>query len=191
MNLLIDRLPFEHNGLEINTDFRVGILFELLMQDDSVSNEEKIILAIELYFSNNIEKALQNETEAINTILWFYSGGKNSTIKEKKEETKIETETKQIYSYEFDDDYIFSAFYQQYNIDLNSIKMHWWKFRALFKGLDDDIQFSKIMSYRAIDLSQIKDKEERAKYKKLKKIYALPDMRSQEQKETEFAAAFW
>ena len=162
MNLLIDSLPFEHNGLEINTDFRVGILFELLMQDDSVSNEEKIILAIELYFSNNIEKALQNETEAINTILWFYSGGKNSTIKTKKEETKTETkiETKQIYSYEFDDDYIFSAFYQQYNIDLNSIKMHWWKFRALFKGLDDDIQFSKIMSYRAIDLSQIKDKEE-------------------------------
>ena len=69
--------------------------------------------------------------------------------------------------------------------------MHWWKFRALFKGLDDNVQFSKIMSYRAIDLSQIKDKDEKLKYKKLKKIYALPDMRTQEQKETEFAAAFW
>lgn len=193
MNLLIDSLPFEHNGLQINTDFRVSILFELLMQDHSITNKEKIILAIQLYFSENIEKALQNEEEAIDTILWFYSGGKNSTIKTKKEETKTETkiETKQIYSYEFDDDYIYSAFYQQYKIDLNDVKMHWWKFRALFKGLDDNVQFSKIMSYRAIDLSQIKDKDEKLKYKKLKKIYALPDMRTQEQKETEFAAAFW
>ena len=115
MNLLIDSLPFEHNGLQINTDFRVSILFELLMQDHSITNKEKIILAIQLYFSENIEKALQNEEEAIDTILWFYSGGKNSTIKTKKEETKTETkiETKQIYSYGFDDDYIHSAFYQQ------------------------------------------------------------------------------
>ena len=46
------------------------------------------------------------------------------------------------------------------------------------------------MGYRAIDLSKIKDKEERKRYRKLKQIYALPDMRTQEQKEEDFAMAF-
>ena len=33
-----------------------------------------------------------------------------------------EEKSKQIYSYEFDDEYIYSAFMTQYKIDLNSIK---------------------------------------------------------------------
>ena len=46
---------------------------------------------------------------------------------------------------------------EQYKIDLNSIKyLHWWKFKALFNNLNENIQFSKIMSYRAMDLSKIK-----------------------------------
>ena len=51
--------------------------------------------------------------------------------------------------------------------------MHWWKFKALMENLNEDTQFVKIMGYRAIDISKIKDKEEKARYKKLKKIYAL------------------
>lgn len=69
--------------------------------------------------------------------------------------------------------------------------LHWWEFRALFQGLKDDNKIVKIMGYRGIDLSKIKDKEEKARYKKLKKIYALPDMRTEQQKEADFGAAFW
>ena len=47
------------------------------------------------------------------------------------------------------------------------------------------------MGYRAIDLGKIKDKEEKARYKKLKKIYKLPDMRTEAQKEADFGSAFW
>ena len=61
----------------------------------------------------------------------------------------------------------------------------------MFDGLKEDNQIVKIMGYRAIDISKIKDKEEKSRYKKLQKLYALPDMRTQEQKEADFGAAFW
>jgi len=80
---------------------------------------------------------------------------------------------------------------EQYKIDLNYTNMHWWKFKALFQGLSDNTLMVKIMGYRSIDLGKIKDKEEKARYKKLKKIYALPDMRTVEQKEADFNKAFW
>lgn len=63
--------------------------------------------------------------------------------------------------------------------------------KRYLNGLKEDCKFVKIMSYRSVDLSKIKDKEERKRYKDLQKIYALPDMRTKEQKESDFGKAFW
>ena len=56
MNLLIDLLPttvdIEGIEYEINSDFRTSILFELLMQDVEIEDEEKIIQALQLYYKN-------------------------------------------------------------------------------------------------------------------------------------------
>ena len=77
------------------------------------------------------------------------------------------------------------------DIDLQETKyMHWWKFKALFDGLNENTEIVKIMGYRSINLSQIKDIEKRKYYKKMKRLYALPDMRTQEEKEVEFAKSF-
>jgi hypothetical protein len=177
-NILIDGLPNQIDGISINTDFRVCILFELLMQDCELTDSEKLCLAINLFYSDEVvdyQKALKN-------IVWFYSCGKESKSNGKNQ--------KVIYSFEHDSEYIFSAFLSQYNLDLNSIKyLHWWKFRALFNGLNEDHLFNKIMSYRAIDLSKIKDKEQRKYYRDLKIKYRLPDTRSKRDKEREFANA--
>lgn len=195
MNLLLDKLPNTFEDLKINTDFRVCILFELLMQDNEISKEEKIITAFNLFFendSNNLEKVFNKQEKALDAILWFYRCGKQEKKTSLKKENEANEIKKQIYSYEFDDEYIYSAFLQQYKIDLNSIKyLHWWKFKALMENLSEETQFVKIMGYRSIDLSKIKDKEEKARYKKLKKLYALPDMRTTEQKEADFGRAFW
>ena len=121
----------------------------------------------------------------IEDIIWFYKCGK-----EEKTSQENEKKEKQIYSYVFDADKIYSAFIQQYNIDLQKINLHWWQFRSMFESLTDETQIVEIMGYRAMDLSKIKDKEERKRYRKLQKLYALPDMRTQEQKESDFACAF-
>lgn len=188
-NLLLDRLPqYTNSGLKLRTDFRESIKFELLMQDTKLDEQTKVMQALKLYYYD-VSK-IENLKEAVEDILWFYScGKKEQKVDEKKSEEK---NNKQIYSYEFDDEYIYSAFMEQYKIDLNSIKyLHWWKFKALLNSLNENTQFVKIMGYRSIDLSKIKDKDMKANYKKLKKQYDLPDMRTTEQKEADFGKAFW
>lgn len=190
MNMLVDTLESiiesKLGNIEINTDFRISILFELLMQDNTISKKEKIAQAIRLYYPNFLK--ITDFNKAIEDIIWFYNGGKELGNSRKKNKEEKRT---QIYSYEFDDEYIYSAFMQQYNIDLQDIEnLHWWKFKALFSGLSENTKIVEIMGYRAINLKKIKDKEKRNKYKKLKELYALPDMRSREEKERDFALAF-
>ena len=184
MNLLIDKLPTEYEGLKINTNFRSFILFELLMQERKIKMEDKLMIALSYFY----EEPPKDIKKAIDGILWFYTKGKKDNKKQKKgNKTK-----KQIYSYEHDGDYIYSAFVSQYGLDLNEIEyLHWWKFKSLFECLNDENKICQIMGYRAVDLSKIKDKETKNKYKRLKQQYALPDERTEEEKENDFAEAFW
>ena len=187
MSLLIDKLPKEVNGIAINTDFRVSILFELLAQDNTIPRQLKLIKALQLYYPNLNQ--LKDYEKAMEDIFWFYRCGKE--LANSNEVNVNRNKRNQIYSYEFDDHYIYSAFLQQYHIDLQEIDyMHWWKFRALFDGLNETTEIVKIMEYRSIDLSKIKDSERRNYYKRMKKLYALPDNRTLEEKEAEFAKGF-
>lgn len=182
MNILIDLVPttvnIEGEDYDINSDFRTSILFELLMQDNSISDEDKIMQALELYYP----KLPKNINEAIEQMLWFYRCGKD--IIETKTKNKGTGKSIQIYSFGFDDDYIYSAFLDQYRVDLQDIQyLHWWKFKAMFKALKEDNEIVKIMGYRAMDLSKVKDKEEKSHYKKMKELYKIPDNRSKNEKE--------
>ncbi len=188
VNRLSDILESRVGKIEFNTDFRISIMFELLMQDDAVSEQNKIMQSLRLYYPR-LEQ-ITNVNKAIEDVIWFYRCGKELANSNKK--GKNGKQGKQIYSYEFDDDYIFSAFMQQYKVDLQEIKyLHWWKFKAMFEGLSENTKMAEIMGYRAMDISKIKDKEEKKRYKNLQEIYALPDMRTAEQKEADFGRAFW
>ena len=157
MNLLLDRLPTEHEGLKIDTNFRSFILFELLMQDNKVNEQDKIALALNIFY-----KEVPNDLKkAINVILWFYARGDTDKKNSKKTE---KNDKERIYSYEHDANYIYSALLSQYGIDLNEIEyLHWWKFKSLFEGLNDENKICEIMGYRAVDLSKIKDKDQKEK----------------------------
>ncbi|MBY6844874.1 bacteriophage Gp15 family protein [Clostridium botulinum] len=172
MNMLIDLVPItveiEGEDYEINSDFRTSILFEMLMQDDSVSEEDKIIQALQLYYP----VIPSNINEAVDKMLWFYRCGKDVTPSKGTGKGKGVT---QIYSFEHDDDYIYSAFLDQYGIDLQDIEyLHWWKFKAMFKSLKEDNEIVKIMGYRSMDLSKVKDKEEKNYYRKMQELYKIP-----------------
>lgn len=192
MNILIDSLPREVSigglTIPINSDFRTGILFSLLMEDREVPDYEKFFMAIELFFES-IPKNLSFK-DVIDTILWFYRCGKsiNKDINDENEERESEdNQSNSIMSYEFDSDYIYSAFLTQYGIDLQDIDyMHWWKFKALLQGLNEDHLISKIIGYRAMKIDSDLSDKEKAFYREKKRIFALPDMRTDEEKEIEF-----
>lgn len=188
-NILLDKLPqFAKNGLKIRTDFRESIKFELLMQNNKIKEEDKVYCALNLYYYD-LDK-IRDVKQAVDDILWFYRCGKEENLEEDVSEKS--EKNKQIYSYEFDDEYIYSSFLEYYGIDLNSIKyLHWWKFKALFNGLGEKTKIVEIMGYRSMNISKIKDKEMRKHYRKMQQIYALPDMRSEKEKEQDFANSLW
>ncbi|HBH3265144.1 TPA: bacteriophage Gp15 family protein [Clostridioides difficile] len=175
MNMLVDILPesVEIDGKEykINTDFRISILFEMLIQDNSISDEEKGENALLLYYP----VIPANTTMAIDKIIWFYSCGKKENNVDDGYQGGAGSSKSQIYSYDYDDEYIYSAFLGQYGIDLQDIeKLHWWKFKALFKSLKEDTEIVKIMGYRAMDINGDMPKAQKDFYRKMKKIHAIP-----------------
>lgn len=187
MNLLLDRPPtqIEVGGLfyEIDADFRTGIAFELLMLDEEFTETEKAARAMELYFP----QIPDDEEEAMEKILWFYLCGREETNQEEKE---TEPAPKNIvYSYEYDAGSIYAVFLSQYGMDLVEIPfLHWWKFKALFHALDENLEFMKIMRYRAVDITKV-PKEQKDFYRKMKQLYALPDNRTEEEKEQDFISS--
>lgn len=184
MNILVDLLPdtvdVDGSKYIINTNFRIGILFEELMLDKSFDNEQKVYMALNLFYPvlpNNIEKAVEQ-------LEWFYRCGKDIKLGTK---TKTENKVDSIYSFEYDDEYIYSAYLTQYGIDLQDVKeLHWWKFKAMFKSLDDDSRISKIMGYRAMQITNDMSDNDKKHYKQMKQVYALPDLRSEHEKEVDF-----
>lgn len=190
INLLLDNIDeVVKDRIKINfdTNFRIGIVFEIMMQNPKYSIQAKTYQALKLFYPE-INK-IKDTKKAIDDIIWFYSCGKSE---EKTSQKNRKGKNKQIYSYEFDNDLIYSAFKNQYNVDLEEIEyLHWWKFKAMFNGLKSDNRIVEIMGYRAMDLSKIKDKDMKKHYKQLQEEYKLPDMRSEEEKEEDFAEALW
>lgn len=164
------------DGVEypINADFRTSIKFEMLVQRET--DEIKLLLEmLHLYYGELIP---ENVPVAIEKALWFYAGGE---LKAKSSDSKKEA----LYSFEYDGDYIYSAFLEQYGIDLTCARLHWWKFRALFLSLSDKTKLSEIIGYRSVQISGKMSKEEKEFYKKMKKIYALPKNQKEEERMNE------
>lgn len=201
-NLLIDECPdvitIDDINYKINTNFRTSILFELLMQDDNLSGEQKISIALGLYYP-----IIPNDLkEAVESMLWFYRCGQGNLKQDNKSLPEDELEAQDntnedsnkgqvVYSFEHDSDYIYSAYLTQYNIDLNEIEyLHWWKFKALFKSLNNDNKLIEIMNIRGTKITKDMSKERRRELRELQKIYELPDNRTEQEKQAEFSDEF-
>lgn len=184
-NIIIEKLPTSVNvcgkAYNITSDFRSFIIFEKIITDSTLSSKEKVKKSVDLFYG--IEQPEDIE-EAFNAILFFYACGEEvEKDKKVKKNGDVVIKQKNIYSFEYDAPYIYAAFLTQYNIDLNKIKyMHWWKFQALFQGLESHNKIVEIMGYRATDVSKIENKKERARIMRLQNIYKLPENLSFEDK---------
>lgn len=173
MNILIDEVPSEiicgGTKYPINTDFRVWIMFEQLLLDDTLNNTMKNQVAYNLIFKD--DKPIYCD-DAVDALLWFYCCGKTGN---NENNSDADAEERRIYDYDYDDDYIYAAYLQQYGVDLQTAtNLHWWQFRAMFRGLPSTCKFIEILGYRSIDITGDMPKSQKEYYRKMKKIYALP-----------------
>lgn len=176
MNKLYDDSPdtLTIGGREyvINSDWRTWVKFEIkLLKNTDIEFSDIISL---IFVDGYPPLELQEETTE--QILWFYrcglppdsrhSGGSNE----------------QIFDYDYDAGYIYSAFVQQYKINLKESKSHWWEFRWMFLALSPETEFVKIMSYRTIKITSKMPAEQKKHYAQMKKLHKLPLPQSQVEK---------
>lgn len=159
---MYEKLPrfviINNEEFKINTDFRIFIEFETEMQgkDTKKAITKCLMKFYPAFFKINTKEMME---EAIKKFLWFYQCG-NTQEEETKNNGK--GQNLRLYDYKIDRMYIYSAFYQM-GVDLSKKRLHWWTFRALFLGLDNNCKFCKIMSYRAYngkdkDILELKEK---------------------------------
>lgn len=117
------------------------------------------------------------EKAAADAMLGFYiaglapgSGGKKSSAMENPDPS---------FDFEEDEAYFFAAFLSEYGIDLNTVKLHWFDFCAMFRGLPDECRLKRIISIRSESLSDIKSPSEKARIRKLKGVFALKRKKQQ------------
>lgn len=164
MNFL-DALPRQvtlaGRAYPIYTDFRDWINFERLLRDKSLSDSERAALMLD-WFSGEPPPPVPDLFESL--FAFFLCGGNPP---------KNEKNPKPVFDYEQDMPNVYAGFIQSYSINLLQIEyLHWWEFRSLLDGLPEDTRLSKIMGYRAIDVSKL-PKSERERYRELQRIYAL------------------
>lgn len=180
MNILTDALPqsvkIGDKEYRIKTDYRDWIKFYQTAFSGNSDGAQlaKIICSIYIDVPRNLSGALK-------AMLDFY------TIEKKGAGTDDASNRLKVFDFDCDSWLIYAAFLQQYRIDLTEVKMHWWTFKTLLDNLSEDTLFVKVMQFRCKDISKIKDKEMRQYYLQMKRRYALPDNRTEKEKENAFA----
>lgn len=150
--------------------------------DGSLDDLEKLQTALSLYFPDVVFD-YDVVDEAISKMVWFYRCGADRA--ETTGDDADDGGTDPPFSYEHDADFIYSAFFQAYGLDLANTSLHWWQFRALFRSLPEDTQLVKIIGYRTMKIPAKVSKEQRQHYEKLKRVYALPQSADRQQLESD------
>lgn len=168
--------------MPISWDFRTGILFEEALQDQQLDDLQKLQTALRLFYPGIVFSPDVVE-EAVAQLIWFYRCGDDQTSPAGDDTGSGDAEPP--FSYEYDADFIYSAFLQAYGLDLARTSLHWWQFRALFRSLPGDTKLVEIIGYRTMKLPAKMDKEKRQHYERLKRIFALPQRADRQQLESD------
>lgn len=136
------------------------------------SNAEKVADMLLLCYGKKMPPSLK---EACKQMMRFYSRGKESS--------ESDGDSRRAFDLIHDFGLVSAAFMSRYGIDLRETKLHWWQFWELFDGLGEDEKIIKVIGWRAAKPGQIKNKEERKFIRKMQELYALPDERSEAEKD--------
>lgn len=168
MNPLTERFPTEARiqgrRYLLRPDFRTCIRIILACEDPDLTWWEKQAVILRLLYP----EIPPDTAAALRCAVRFLDGGALSLHRAEEEPCRL-------YSFQKDGALIYSAFYQQYGIDLNRDDLHWWAFLALFNDLDPECRFYRILRLRQGFLDGTLTKEEMRHYREMGEIAAVPE----------------
>ena len=170
-NVLLDELPTEWNGYEVNTWFQIGVQLALLQEDEELSDYEKMQSMMELLFSDeegHMREHPYTVKELDECIKWFLTGWQHDR-KVKKDDSK-----ERLLDFDVDQWRIYADFRQIYGINLNEAELHYWE----FMGMLWNMPFELSSFLHVIDIRQKKPEsgasiESKKKLAELKAVYEL------------------
>lgn len=153
----------------INTDFRIAIECNQIAEDTNINDYERALAIIYKLFGDDGINAEEDYEKLLELSIKYLSCGKEEASKTNEEPDMDFVE---------DMDYIEASFMSDYNIDLTSVEMHWWKFYKLINGLSNSEMgnccvLNRVRNLRNFDTKDIKDQKEKEKIEKAKKQVAL------------------
>lgn len=176
-NVMLDDLPNEWDGYQIATDFRIGLQISQLLYDSDYTEFERITGCIDLLYYDIPESV----EEAMQGITWFLNGWNHDNF-EKGDNVRC-------VDFDIDQWRIYSAFLNQYHINLSEADMHWWKFMGLLTSLNE-CAYTQVVGIRSEKINpKLSQKEKEAK-KKAKRIYAIQNGDDQDEMSTEEKARY-
>ena len=171
-NVLLDPLPEDWKGYPIDTDFQTGIQIIQCMNDDDLSVRERFYTALNLLFPERVP----DNAEAEKALSWYlneYHHDNNAG----------ESFDAPVMDFDTDQWRIYAAFLSQYNIDLNTAKMHWFTFMGLLSNLNE-CSFTSVMDIRNKKINSKMSPEERKSILKAKKVFAIKPKKQEKEELT-------
>ena len=176
-DLLLDELPTRWHGHEIIPDFRPMVwLVNTYVRGQT--GDDPIGFAVSALwrfykdphcFLNDPQKII----DAYGYMIEFYKAGEKAA-ESAAAESSTAPSSGLAFDYQCDAGYIVAAFQRLYGIDLTTEHVHWFRFRALLRGvIGEDCMFSRIIDWRTADLSDM-DPEKRRIYEEQRERFALP-----------------
>lgn len=153
----------------IHSDFRTVLKCNEIIEKEPELSQQSLVEILQLFYK---DCAFFTE-DHIEKMFWFFSCGREK--KKKKFPRKIAgLNDKQSFDFGEDAELIYAGFQQQYGIDLQRERMHWWRFMILLDNFGADTRLSKVMEYRTTDTSNKKlGKEERTFLQAMQRYYGL------------------
>lgn len=159
------------DGVErlIHSDFRTVLKCNEIIERESELSREALLEILQMFYKD----CMFFTEEHIEKMFWFFSCGRER--KKKRFPRKIAgLNDKQSFDFEEDAELIYAGFQQQYGIDLQRERMHWWRFMILLDNFGADTRLSKVMEYRTTDTANKRlGKEERAFLQAMQRYYGL------------------
>lgn len=173
MNLLQNALPdsvmVDGRAYKIKTNYPEWIHFEQAMLDETLDDDTREAVINGLFIDEP-----PPFKDAVSALMWFYRCGKTRR-QQKQGAGGVSKRNVKVFDYDFDADLLWAAYLGQYHRDINTERgtLHWWKFRAMFRGMNEGCKLVKVMEIRGCDTSKLKG-DARRNAEELQKIWALP-----------------
>ena len=168
---------------KINTDYRYALAAFEAIDSNELNDTTRAIAAVTILFGQENEdgeiiNVPDENLEMLHKALDI--AGRFLCCGNKPKGTKL---SKKDMDFNYDRKYINASFLSDFQIDIENVQMHWWKYCNLIAGFTDNCILSKIRDIRNIDLSEYKDAKQKEKLKEAMDNVALPTKYSQEEQQ--------